>query len=134
MYRIGIDLGGTNIAVAIVDEKYKIVKKISAPTGAERGADEITEDMASLCHRVCREANIDERDIEAIGIASPGIADFEKGTVEYSNNLPFRSYPICERISNSFGGTLVHVENDANAAAWGEAVAGAADDNVSHGK
>ncbi len=126
MYRIGIDLGGTNIAAAIVDENYKIIKKASVPTGAHRTSDEIVSDMASLCHTVCREANIDESEIEAIGIASPGIADFEKGTVEYSNNLPFRSYPICEKISKSFGGILVHVENDANAAAWGEAVAGAA--------
>ena len=55
MYTIGIDLGGTNIAVGLVDENYNIVKKISTPTLAARGAEEITKDMAALSKRVCEE-------------------------------------------------------------------------------
>ena len=49
MYYLGIDLGGTNIAVGVVDENCKIVKKGSVPTKAEREADEIIADMAKLC-------------------------------------------------------------------------------------
>ena len=49
MYSIGIDLGGTNIAVGIVDAEYRIVKKESIPTQAKRTADEITADIAALC-------------------------------------------------------------------------------------
>ena len=71
MYRIGIDLGGTNIAAGIVNEKFEIVCKASIPTGAERSAAEITADMAAICHTVCEKAGIDPSEIESVGIASP---------------------------------------------------------------
>ncbi len=126
MYRIGIDLGGTNIAVAIVNNEFKIVKKLSVPTGKEREAALIMDDMAELCKNVCREAGIDFSEIEAVGIASPGVANHTDGVVEYSCNLPFRRFPICAELGKRLGIDNIHVENDANAAAWGEAVAGAA--------
>ena len=126
MFRIGIDLGGTNIAAAIVNNEFKIVKKMSVPTGAERDASLIMDDMAALCRGVCAEAGIELSDIEAIGIASPGIANHTDGVVEYSCNLPFRKFPICAELKARLGIENIHVENDANAAAWGEAVAGAA--------
>ena len=126
MYRIGIDLGGTNIAAAVVNNEFKIVKKMSVPTGASREAGLIMDDMAALCKKVCAEAGVDFSEIEAIGIASPGVANHTDGVVEYSCNLPFRKFPICAELGKRLGMTNIHVENDANAAAWGEAVAGAA--------
>ena len=126
MYRIGIDLGGTNIAAAIVNNEFQIVKKMSVPTGAERDSSFIMDDMAALCKSVCAEAGIELSEIEAIGIASPGVCNHTDGIVEYSCNLPFRKFHICEELSARLGIDNVHVENDANAAAWGEAVAGAA--------
>lgn len=126
MYRIGVDLGGTNIAAAIVDDDYKIIAKGSVPTLSHRPENEIMDDMAALCHRLCKDTGINENDVEAVGIASPGIANHTEGYVEYSCNLPMRHYPICEEFQKRFSVDVVHVENDANAAAWGEAVAGAA--------
>ena len=52
MYYIGVDLGGTNIAIGIVNEQYEIVKKGSTPTKPERGADAIIEDMAALARKL----------------------------------------------------------------------------------
>lgn len=126
MYRIGIDLGGTNIAAAVVNNDFQIIKKMSVPTGAERDAALIMDDMASLCRNVCAEAGIDFSEIEAVGIAAPGVANHTDGVIEYSCNLPFRKYPICKELAARLGLDNIHVENDANAAAWGEAVAGAA--------
>ena len=126
MYRIGIDLGGTNIAAAVVNNEFKIIKKKSVPTGADRDASLIMDDMAALCRNICDEAGVDFSEIEAVGIAAPGVANHTDGVIEYSCNLPFRKYPICAELSSRLGTTNVHVENDANAAAWGEAVAGAA--------
>lgn len=126
MYRIGIDLGGTNIAAAIIDENFKIVKKMSVPTLAQRDASLIMDDMGQLCKDICEASGISVNEIEAIGIASPGVANHDDGTVEYSCNLPFRKFPICKELSKRVGISNVHVENDANAAAWGEAVAGSA--------
>ena len=127
MYRIGIDLGGTNIAAGLVNEKYEIVRKDSVPTNAtERTSDEITAAIAELCRTLVAGEGITLADVDAIGVASPGIADHDHGLVEYSCNLPFRHYPICEKLARLTGVKEVHVENDANAAAFGEAVAGAA--------
>ena len=55
MYYIGVDLGGTNIAIGIVDEKYKIIRKGSVPTRPERGVDAILDDMAALSYRLLGE-------------------------------------------------------------------------------
>jgi len=126
MFRIGIDLGGTNIAAGLVNEEFKIVAKNSVPTGVERGADAIVNDIVSLCRGLAESQGLTLSDIEAIGVASPGIANHDDGVVEYSCNLPFRHFPICRMIREKTGVENVHVENDANAAAWGEAVAGAA--------
>ena len=124
MYRIGVDLGGTNIAVGLVDENYKIVCKKSIPTGAEREGEYIVDDMAKLCVDVCNEANVDIKDIVSVGIATPGIANHDTGVVEYANNLHFKNFPIGNLLSDKLGGVKVYIENDANCAALGEALAG----------
>ena len=128
MYRIGIDLGGTNIAVGIVDDEHKIVVKKTTPTLAKRPAEEIVADMARVCLEACAELEIDIKDIANIGIASPGIANPVNGCVEYANNLPFLRFPIVKLLADGLGidRSVIKIANDANAAAWGEAVAGAA--------
>ena len=127
MYRIGIDLGGTNIAVGLVDEDLKIVKKLSTPTLAKRPAEEIVADMAALCNKLCNEYGIKIADLKGIGIAAPGMINSDDGIIEYSNNIPLRHFPIVAILREMLG-TDVHIgiANDANAAAWGEACAGAA--------
>lgn len=126
MYRIGVDLGGTNIAAGLVNDDYVIVKKVSCPTGRERDGKEIVKDIARLCCELCRSADIETGSLKAIGIASPGIANHDSGVVEYANNLKFRKLPIAALLGEELGYDNVYLENDANAAAWGEAVAGAA--------
>ena len=126
MYRIGVDLGGTNIAVGLVDENYRIVCKKSIPTGADRAPECIVADMAALCLSLCEEAKVTLDEVISVGIATPGIANHDTGVVEYANNLPFSKFPIGPMLSEKLGGKKVYIENDANAAAWGEAVAGAA--------
>ncbi len=127
MYRIGIDLGGTNIAAGIVNENFEIIEKTSVPTGAERPAAEIAADMAAVCHAVCQKAGISPSEIASVGIASPGIANHDDGVIEYCCNIPaFCQFPICDAVKAGFPVDHVFVENDANAAAWGEVIAGAA--------
>lgn len=126
MYYIGIDLGGTNIAAGIVDSQYRIVKKGSTPTMPERSAEEIVKDMAALCKQLISEADLTVKDVAYIGIATPGVANRDDGVVEYCCNLPFRNFPIAEVLKKYIDIDKVLIENDANAAAKGEAVAGAA--------
>lgn len=127
MYYIGIDLGGTNIAAGVVDENHKIIKKMSVPTGAARPADVITADIAKLCVDVAAAASLSIDDIEYIGIATPGSAKCDTGEILYANNLPFVKYNMAEKLSEMLGkNKKVYIENDANAAAKAESVAGAA--------
>ena len=126
MYRIGVDLGGTNIAAGIVDKDLNLLWQDSVPTGADRPADLIMDDMAALCKKLCADHGIALSEVESVGIASPGIANHDTGVVEYANNLPFRKFPIGPMLSERLDGKKVYLENDANAAAWGEAIAGAA--------
>jgi len=126
MYKIGIDLGGTNIAAGIVDENYNIIAKGSVPTIADRDPEEIIKDMGALCNDLLREANLTGADIACAGIATPGTANRDTGVVEYANNLPFVKFPIAAVLKKYLDVKTVLIENDANAAAKGEAVAGAA--------
>ena len=126
MYYLGIDLGGTNIAAGIVNDKYEIVKKKSTPTLANRDGKLIIKDMAELCRSLIAECGLTVDDIEYAGIATPGTANSETGVVEYANNLPFRKFPIADLLKEYLGVKRVLIENDANAAAKAEAVAGAA--------
>ena len=128
MYSIGIDLGGTNIAIGIVDEQYNIIVKDSVPTGAKREADAITADMAALCKKLLAEAKLTIADIDFVGMATPGTANSATGVIEYANNLPFFMYPMCEKLGAMLDGAKVYIENDANAAAKAEAMAGVAKD------
>jgi len=126
MYTIGIDLGGTNIKGGICDVNGNIVKKMSVPTDRNGTADQIVDDMVKLCVLLLRETGISNKELEYIGIATPGTADIEKGEMVYCNNLPFLRYPIIKEFKKRFGDVDVYIENDANAAALGEAVCGGA--------
>lgn len=126
MYYLGIDLGGTNIAVGIVDEDHKIVRKGSTPTLASREPEAIVHDMGALCLRLLKEEGIALSEVAKVGIASPGAVDPEQGIITYSNNLPFRNFPIVELLKKQLQIEKIYIDNDANAAALGEAVGGAA--------
>jgi len=127
MNLIGIDLGGTNIAVGLVDENGTIREKVSVPTLAQRSGDEIVADMAKCCFTVCEKAGISISDVDFCGIASPGVCDSRKGVVECSNNIPtLNAYPIVAKLRELTGIQSMSIENDANAAAKGEAEVGAA--------
>ena len=126
MYYLGIDLGGTNIAAGIVNENYEIVKKKSTPTLANRDGKLIIKDMAELCRNLIAECGLTLNDIAYAGIATPGTANSDTGVVEYANNLPFKKFPIADLLKEYLGIDKVYIENDANAAAKAEAIAGAA--------
>ncbi|MBR5312624.1 MAG: ROK family protein [Clostridia bacterium] len=126
MYYIGVDLGGTNIAIGIVNEEFEIVKKGSTPTKPERGADAIVADMAALSRKLLEEMGLTLDDVASAGVATPGTANNETGVVEYANNIPFLQYPLADKLSALLDGKPVYIENDANAAAKAEAMAGVA--------
>lgn len=124
MYKLGIDLGGTNIVAGVVDRDYKIIGVGKAKTRAPRPAEEIADDMAKTVFEAIENAGISIDEIDSMGIGSPGAIDSENGIVTYSNNIGFYQVPLAKMMKERVGKDF-YIGNDANAAAYGEYIAGA---------
>lgn len=124
MYYVGIDLGGTNIVAGVVDENYNIIAKEKVKTNLPRTAKEVIADMAEVARKAVETAGITMDDIISVGVGTPGTANKETGIVEYSNNLKWDNVNLAQMLKEHLNKD-VFIENDANAAAFGEYVAGA---------
>ena len=125
MYRIGIDLGGTNIAVGVVDDHHQIVAEASVPAGAHRPAEQVVADMCRAVELALDKAGLSARDCASIGVGAPGPGDPERGVVVCAYNLNWFDVPVCAMLTKHFG-LPARLSNDANCAALAEVVAGAA--------
>jgi len=124
-YFIGIDIGGTNLSTGVVDENYNIVGRGKIKTGNERPYEEVAADIIESVKLAVADAKIDMEDVRWIGAGCPGTCNTDTGIVEYSNNLHWNNAPLLADIEKAFG-KKTYIENDANAAAYGEYLAGAA--------
>ena len=124
MYKIGVDLGGTNIAVGVIDENYNIIGRGKAKTACPRPAEDIFADMCKCVKAAAADAGVSLDEIESIGIGTPGTVDKAKGIISYANNLDFNNVPAVELMKKEFPDVTIRLENDANCAALGEALAG----------
>ena len=124
MYTIGIDLGGTNIVAGLVDEQYRIVDTATVKTNLPREAEAIIDDMVALCYKVAEQQGITMDDVAYVGVGCPGTCNVETGEVEYANNLGFAHLQLGSIMKQKLN-KPIYVDNDANAAALGEAKAGA---------
>ena len=122
MVRLGIDLGGTNIAVGVVNEQNEIIGTASVKTNAPRPAEEIADSMREACLLALGEARMTLDDVASVGVGTPGAVN-EDGVVEFSANLGFNDTPLRELVEERLG-KPTFIENDANCAALGEQVAG----------
>lgn len=115
-------MGGTNIAVGVVDDAYNIVGKASVKTNCPRPAEDIADSMKEAVLLAVEDAGIDMEEIASVGVGTPG-AVTKEGVVEFSANLGFYNTPLKELVSARVG-KPTYIENDANCAALGEALAG----------
>jgi len=119
---IGIDLGGTNIAAALVDESGRIVKRASIPANAGGGAQVVIGGLVRVCDVLLCEETVTPL---SIGIGVPGSVDDEAGEVVFTPNLPFKHTNITRELHAKFG-CPIRLGNDANCAALGETITGGA--------
>lgn len=123
MYRIGVDLGGTNIAVGVVTEDMKIIGRGKVKTKCPRPAAEIFDDIKVAVDMAIKDAGITMDDVVSVGVGTPGSVNKENGYIEFSNNLGFNQVPAKEMLEERIRKTI-YLDNDANCAALGEAIAG----------
>ncbi|HEY8541114.1 MAG TPA: ROK family protein [Pseudothermotoga sp.] len=115
MYVIGVDLGGTNFAVGLVDETGKIVARVQGKTKVDDGPKIVAERLAEAVKKVKGSV-----EVLAVGVGSPGSIDHNKGIVRFSPNFPgWHDFPLAEEIRERTD-LETYVENDANAYALGE--------------
>ena len=121
-YSIGIDIGGTNTVVGLVREDGAVVRRVSIPTQEFTTTPEYISAMDKAIRMLMNEQDISG--IESIGIGAPNSNFYEGCIDENTVNLPIKErIPLKELMENSFGIPVV-VDNDANAAAYGELVYG----------
>ncbi|MGN0454947.1 MAG: type I phosphomannose isomerase catalytic subunit [Ruminococcus sp.] len=125
VYRIGIDLGGTAIKVGIVSENNTIVGRCQLPTEADKPWQRVVENIVRTVEGALKDSDIAITDCVSAGVGSPGTIDAESGVVIYSNNFGWRDVPLAQALEEKLN-LKVSISNDANCAALGEVVAGAA--------
>lgn len=125
-WKIGVDLGGTNIAAGLVDETDKIVDTLSRKTNLPRPECEIEQEIATICRELAARNHLElGRQISQVGIGTPGSVNAQTGIVEFNANFGYSNWPLAQRMVQLLP-CSVRIENDANAAAYGEYIAGAA--------
>ena len=124
-YRVGIDLGGTNIVAGVVDNEYNIISKASCKTAVPRPESEICDSMAAIVREAVEKAELTMDDIDYIGIGVPGAVNPETRIIETSPNLFFTNWEVAKMMEERLH-KYTKIENDANAAALGEFLAGSA--------
>jgi len=116
----GVDLGGTNIKAALVDDRGRLVAFHTEKTHAERGPEDAAARMGEAVHVLARQVRIATADIAAVGLGSPGPLDLAAGTIVRAGNLVgWDNFPLRDRVA-AHCGLPVTFANDANAAAYGE--------------
>ena len=124
-YHLGLDVGGTNLAAAVYDNDYRMLSHRSIPAGGGRCTQAITADMAAVSRAVIEDAGISVEDVECWGIGMPSCIDTRTGLLVNAHQFGWKNVPIREWLEPLLP-LPVRIENDANCAAYGEALAGAA--------
>ena len=116
---IGVDIGGTKVAVAIINEKGEIVSRRQAPSKVE-SADTLFEQVVRLINEELNEHPFSIQEMEGIGIGLPGKVDVENGVAVFQNNIPWPNFPIVKRLQEVYGSIPVKIDNDVKVAAYAE--------------
>lgn len=124
-YYVGIDLGGTNIVAGVVNDNCEIIAEAKTKTKCPRPAEEIVADMIKVVREAVDNAKLTMDDIEWVGLGCPGTVNRDTGMIVFSNNLEFYDLPMEKMLTEGLG-KKIYMDNDANAAAYGEFVAGSA--------
>lgn len=119
-YRIGVDIGGTNVKIALVDFDGKIIYSNTVPTRAEMGYEAGVNNIKQAIKELMQETGESAKTIEAIGFGLPGQIDYKNGIVKNLPNIPgWVNIPLAKIIEDEFS-IPTRLDNDVRCAALGE--------------
>ena len=122
---VGIDLGGTNVCAALVNQSGVIVHVERMPTEPQRGPDVVCDAIAGMVKRLIQARGVTRDDVIGLGVGAPGPLSHRDGVIYNAGNLPGWVNVRLRRALLERTGLPTSLENDANAAAYGEYWAGA---------
>lgn len=122
---IGVDIGGTNIKLGLIDADGHILHQTKTATAPERGSEAIIASIVSALKDLLQRASLRPEDFTSIGIGVPGTADASAGTVVYAPNIFWRNVPIVSRMQETFS-LPIYIAQDTRSAAWAEFLVGTA--------
>lgn len=125
MYRVGVDLGGTNIKIGIVDSRYRLIDQGLCRTNVKLGAESVIQEIVRQVYGILSKNEISGSEVAGVGIGCPGLVRIETGTVLYSNNFDWQDLPLKARLQEMMPWP-VEIRNDAQCAVLGEMKAGSA--------
>lgn len=120
---IGVDIGGTNTKIGIVDEAGSVLRQRRTATDPKQGCDAIAESIVCSIDDILKEGGLRRENVRGIGMGVPGTADSATGTVVYAPNLAWRNVPIVAAIKRRFP-IPIYIAQDTRAAAWAEYLVG----------
>lgn len=124
----GIDLGGTYMRCGVVDGAGRVLGRVGMPTWGEEGVGAVIDRMAGGVRGACEAAGVGVERLSVVGVGAPAPIDTERGVVTHAPNLRWRGVALAAELSARLGGVRVFVDNDVNAAAYGEFIAGCGPD------
>ena len=124
LYIVGVDLGGTNMQVAVVGSNNRIMGRAKKKTRASEGSVRVLDRLVDGVHEACIQAGISLRDVAVVGVGAPGAVDPKRGVVLEAMNLRWNDFPLAATLSKRLGQQVV-VDNDVNCAVYGEYKLGA---------
>lgn len=119
-YALGVDIGGTKIAVALIDKQGNINSRVEQPT-VTTSREDLFQLLIQCIDEVFEKSGLDAQTIEGIGIGVPGKVDVDQGIAVFQNNIPWENFPLTQRIKEVYGEhLLVKIDNDVKMAAYSE--------------
>lgn len=116
---IGIDIGGTKVAIALINESGEIHHRYEMKSNVT-SAEALFQSIVKGVQLVLERAGIAIDAVEGIGVGVPGKVDVDNGVAVYQNNIPWTDFPVVKRLQEAFGIERVKIDNDVKVAAYAE--------------
>lgn len=118
-YAIGVDIGGTKVAVALISDSGEIIRKqqTASQTASEQA---LFQCVVKLINQVLADQQLTIREIVGIGVGLPGKVDVEQGIAIIQNNIPWKNFPLVKKLKEVYGDIIVKIDNDVKVAAYAE--------------
>ena len=116
---MGVDIGGTKVAAAIIDEQGHITHRVQVPSDTS-SSEAMLACVVGVIDACLAEAGVDVSDLTGIGLGIPGKVDSLNGVAIFQNNIPWEKFPVVARLADRYAQVPIAIENDVKAAAYAE--------------